>query len=35
MNFQHILLKELEVGSWNLARTQIKIKSYRKPGKEL
>lgn len=31
MKFQHILLKELEVGSYMLSRSQIKIKIHRKP----
>lgn len=30
MKFQYILPKEVEVGSWNLARTQIKIKIHKK-----
>lgn len=30
MKFQYILPKELEVGSWNLSRTQIKIKIHKK-----
>lgn len=30
MKFQHTLLKELQVGSWNLSRPQTKIKNSQK-----